>query len=77
MHVDLEKGLATVHVEAASQIDAFNAMVSHPHSGLLRVQCAASRAETCVLNPVLWLQPAMVDVVSGLGFGAEPHFGDA
>ncbi|EFN56470.1 hypothetical protein CHLNCDRAFT_145140 [Chlorella variabilis] len=46
VQVDLEKGLATVQVEAASQIDAFNAV-----------------------------QP-LAEAIKGLGFEAEPHFGE-
>lgn len=47
VEVDLDKGIATVQVEAASQIDAFNTM------------------------------PQMVETITGLGFQAEPHFGEA
>ena len=45
--MDLEKGLATVQLAAASQIDAFNAM------------------------------PALAEAIQGLGFEAQPHFGEA
>ncbi|KAL4449384.1 hypothetical protein ABPG77_007028 [Micractinium sp. CCAP 211/92] len=47
VHVDLDKGLATVALEAASQMDAFAAV-----------------------------QP-LAEAIKGLGFDAEPHFGEA
>lgn len=42
--VDLDSGLATVQIEAASQVEAFNAM------------------------------PKLIEIVTGLGFEAQPHF---
>jgi copper chaperone CopZ len=44
VNVDLESGLATLQVEAASQMDAFNAV------------------------------PGLIEVVTALGFEAQPHF---
>ena len=44
VEVDLEKGVATLTVEAASQVDAFNTL------------------------------PKLIEVVTELGFEAQPHF---